>query len=74
MTALVVLRNKAIKPFSLPLNLFARPVVHTTQQGSTAITYHQRRHARRLPRARARRVNIDIFLPGFALKRLDDRD
>jgi hypothetical protein len=38
MTALVVLRNKAIKPSLLPLNLSAQPAVHTTQNRSTATT------------------------------------
>jgi hypothetical protein len=48
-TALLVLRNKAIKPLLPPLNLSTQPAGRTTQNRSTPTTNHPSCNERRLP-------------------------
>jgi hypothetical protein len=62
MTALVVLRNKAIKPLlaaAQPLHPTRGP--HNPKTDRPPLPHDKRCHARRLPGARPRRLNIDNF-------------
>src|SRR6516162_5330138 len=65
MTALLVLRNKAIKPLLRPRNLSAQPWPAQPKTDRPPLPHHKRCHQRRLPRARARRLNIDKSFAGL---------